>query len=207
MRIGLNVPDELLTRLEPLKPSVNVSQICREAIEAYVDSYERASNRLEDDGTIEEAERIWAEEESLIVDWEELGYVDAKEWVKRANLQDLENLFHNLGVSKRKNREPFIPFWRYIPDTKDFGHRRGEHTEWFIRQIELGDPGNPYTSAEREYTRGWLAYVTAVWQQVDQLRRAHAREMFDRRESRPQPEVPQHLAQPVCNSKSSNGTD
>ena len=194
MRIGLNVPDELLTRLEPLKPSINVSQICREAIEAYVDSYERASNRLEDDRTIEEAERIWAQEKSRTVDWEELGYVDAKEWVERAELEDLENLFHNLGVAKRKNREPFIPFWRYIPDTKDFGDRRGEHAEWFIGKLELG---NPYTSAEREYTRAWLAYMTAVWQQVDQLRRTHARAMVGRRESRPQPEVPQHLAQTV----------
>ena len=75
MRIGLNIPDDLLTRLEPLKPSINVSQICREAIEAYVDSYERASMKIEEDGTLEEAERIWRQEESRVVDWEELGNV------------------------------------------------------------------------------------------------------------------------------------
>ena len=118
MRIGLNIPDDLLTRLEPLKPSINVSQVCREAIEAYVDSYERASMMIENDGTLQEAERIWRQEESRTIDWEELGYVDGKAWVERAELEDLENLFHNLGVAKRKNREPFIPFWRYIPGTK-----------------------------------------------------------------------------------------
>ena len=206
MRIGINVPDELLTQLEPLKPSVNVSQICREAIKAYADSYQGAANRVEGDGTIEQAERIWEQEESRFVDWDELGYVDAKDWVERADLEDLENLFHNLGVAKRKNREPFIPFWRYIPGTKDFGHRRGEHREWFIRQIELGEPGNPFVSAEREYTRGWLTYVTAVWQQVDRLRRTHAKEMVDHRESRPQPEVPHHLSQPSACATRGNGT-
>ena len=193
MRIGLNIPDDLLARLEPLKPSINVSQICREAIEAYVDSYERASMKMEDDGVLEEAERIWRQEESRIVDWEELGYVDGKTWIERAELEDLENLFHNLGVAKRKNREPFIPFWRYIPDTKDFGHRRGEHAEWFIWQCELDETGNPYIRAEREYTRGWLAYVTAVWQQLGQRRRVRAKEMVDQRKSRPQPEVPARL--------------
>ena len=193
MRIGLNIPDDLLTRLEPLKPSINVSQICREAIEAYVDCYERASARIEDDGTLEEAVRIWRQEESRVVDWEELGCIDGKTWVEKAELEDLENLFHNLRVTKRKNREPFIPFWRYISDTKDFGHRRGEHTEWFIWQCELDETGNPYTRAEREYTRGWLTYVTVVWQQVDRRRRAHARKMVDQRNFRPQPEVPARL--------------
>ena len=193
MRIGLNVPDDLLTRLEPLKPSINVSQICREAIEAYVDCYERASARIVDDGTLEEAERIWRQEESRVVDWEELGYVDGKAWIEKAELKDLENLFHNLSVAKRKNREPFIPFWRYIPDTRDFGHRRGEHAEWFIWRCELDETGNPYITAESEYTRGWLAYVTAVWQQVDKRRRAHAKEMVDQRKSRMQPEVPARL--------------
>ena len=200
MRIGLNIPDELLARLEPLKPSINVSQICREAIEAYVDSYERASMKIEDDGALHEAERIWRQHESKTVDWEELGYVDGKAWVERAELEDLENLFHNLGVAKRKNREPFIPFWRYIPDTKDFGHRRGEHAEWFIWQGELDETGNPYIRAEKEYTRGWLAYVTAVWQQVDQWRRAHTKEMVDQRESRAQPEVPERLVSRVRDS-------
>ena len=200
MRIGLNIPDELLTRLEPLKPSINVSQICREAIEAYADYYERASMMIEVDRTFHEAERIWHQEESRTVDWEELGYADAKAWVEKAELEDLENLFHNLGVARRKNREPFIPFWRYIPGTKDFGHRRGEHSEWFIWQTELDEAVNPYTSAEREYTKAWLAYVTAVWQQVDQRRQAHAKVMLDQRESRPQPEFPQHLVPTVRDS-------
>ena len=200
MRIGLNVPDDLLTRLEPLKPSINVSQICREAIEVYVDCYERAAMRIEEDGTLQEAERIWHQEESRTVDWQELGYIDAKGWVERAELEDLENLFHNLGVAKWKNREPFIPFWRHIPGTKDFGHRRGEHTGWFIWQYELDEAVNPYVSAERQYTKAWLAFVTAVWQQVDRRRRAHARAKVEQRESCPQPEVPQHLVPTVHDS-------
>ena len=42
MRIGINIPNDLHRRLEPLKQYVNVSQICREAIEDRIRCYERA---------------------------------------------------------------------------------------------------------------------------------------------------------------------
>ena len=114
-------------------------------------------------------------------------------WQRLMLLSDLRN-----AIAHTNGR--LDPFWRYIPGTKDFGHQRGEHAEWFIWQCGLDETGNPYIRAEREYTRGWLAYVTAAWQQVDQRRRARAKEMVDQRESRLQPEVPQHLVPTVRDS-------
>ena len=42
MRLGINIPYDLHQRLMPLKQYVNVSQICRQAIEDRVRCYEKA---------------------------------------------------------------------------------------------------------------------------------------------------------------------
>ena len=58
MRIGVNIPDDLYQRMKHIKHTVNVSQVCREAIEAYVEDYERARARLESDGADEMVKRL-----------------------------------------------------------------------------------------------------------------------------------------------------
>ena len=45
MRLGINVPDELLRRVKEIRPRVNVSQVCRQALERYVDIAEQAKRR------------------------------------------------------------------------------------------------------------------------------------------------------------------
>jgi hypothetical protein len=50
MRIGINIRNELMRRLEPLKPALNISQVCREALAAKAESYERMVAGLDDDG-------------------------------------------------------------------------------------------------------------------------------------------------------------
>ena len=164
MRIGINVPNELLKRMEPLKRMTNVSQICRDAIEAWVDSYERAKERAGRDGMEDVALRLRKQLESYEVDWEALGHEDAKIWAQMATLENFEHLFHNVRVAKRQGRLPGLWCAPILPGTKDYHERQGEHSEWFGRQIELDEYGpNPYLKSEEEYTRGWLAYLTAVW--------------------------------------------
>ena len=85
MRIGVNIPDDLYQRMKHIKHTVNVSQVCREAIEAYVEDYERARARLESDGADEVVKRLSGEEEHRTVDWEELGWKDARDWVERVD--------------------------------------------------------------------------------------------------------------------------
>ena len=42
MRVGINVPDELLRRVKEIRPQVNVSQVCRQALERCVEIAEMA---------------------------------------------------------------------------------------------------------------------------------------------------------------------
>ena len=72
MRVGINIPNALYERLRPLRQTVNLSQVCREAIESYVEDYERAAVRVEADAPEQVVSRISDEETSLAaVAWEE----------------------------------------------------------------------------------------------------------------------------------------
>ena len=53
MRIGINVPDELLKELKQVRPEVNVSQVCREALANRVEVARRAADRAIGDGVDE----------------------------------------------------------------------------------------------------------------------------------------------------------
>ena len=168
MRIGINVPNDLLKRIAPFKDVTNISQICRDAIQTYVEAYERAKSQANEDGTQEVADRLWREYKGQEVNWEALGYEDAKLWVQLASLQDFTDLFHNLKIDEREGKSPpsFIPVGRYIPGTKTHWDHQDEYKEWFIRQIELDVKTNPYLEAGSRYNHAWLCYVTAVWQMV-----------------------------------------
>ncbi len=195
MRIGINVPDELLQRLEPLKQVTNVSQICRDAIKGHVEAYELANERVTRDGMDEVADRLWREDREQTVDWEALGHEDAKMWVQLATLKDFEDLFHNLKVLKRQGRTPYIIVARYIPGTRTIWDRRNEHKEWFYRRYELDEKTNFHVQTEADYTRGWLSYVNAVWQTV--RGRVAADSMSDHAaldRERSKVELPAHLA-------------
>lgn len=167
MRIGINVPNELLAKLRPMKEWTNASEICRSALADYVSAYERAAGQAEQDGMRKIANSLAAEQAALEVDWEALAYEDAKQWLELATLKDLENLFHNLEVSRRLGRTDFILFGRWIPGTKSFMDHWGEHREWFYRQIELDESINHHQIAETAYNRAWLFYVRSVWQMVN----------------------------------------
>jgi len=167
MRIGINVPNDLLKRMEPLKKITNVSQVCRDAIQAWVDMYERAKERASQDGMEKIAFRLRQEFESYKVDWESLGHEDAKLWAQIATLKEFEHLFHNVGVAKRKGRIPGLWCAPILSGTRDYPERQHEHKEWFARQIELDeDAPNPYLRAEEDYEKGWISYLTAVWDMV-----------------------------------------
>ncbi len=204
MRIGINIPNDLMKRLEPLKPELNISQICREALEAKAASHERMLARL-DDGEIQEAiEMVWEQEKEFLsvieVDWKALGYEDAESWTKAANLEDWEHLHHRQDVIQKQNR----PVWEVPPPTpsgvKDFAERRRELHQ---RMQRLGDHfldwlcdergGIDYATAEREYMTAWLEYTGAVWKLVCQRREEHYRRLLAERKAPPQPRVPAHL--------------
>ncbi|OGO23674.1 MAG: hypothetical protein A2Z28_05880 [Chloroflexi bacterium RBG_16_51_9] len=174
MRVGINISNELMERFQPLKGTFNLSRICREAIMSYIEGYEKATNQAESDGMQAIAGKLASEYlMKTILDWESIGRNDAKILAQLATLDDLEGFFYNLKVHKKLGNPhepgPFL-FPRIIPEAPEFESHIQEREKWFERQIELDESVSPYIEARKDYTRGWLSYLTVVWQMVkDQI--------------------------------------
>jgi hypothetical protein len=200
MRIGINVPDDLYERMEPLRRNrvTNVSQVCRDAIKAHVEAYERALARAKEDGMDSVAERLGNRLVPQELDWELLGIEDAKVWVQLAKVEDFEYLLHRLEVFERQGRSPYeVPIPR-VQGAKFFEARSYEHEEWFDRQAEADEERNPYVEAKLVYQRGKISCILAVWNMAKEIakRKSNAEAIArkrSRREARSQIEVPDHL--------------
>lgn len=198
MRIGINVPDDLLKRLEPLKTVTNVSKICRDAIKAHVEAYERAMTRAKEDGMNAIAERLGNMLVPQEVDWELLGIEDAKMWVQLAKLEDFEDLLDRLEAFGGAGRAPYDVPIPSVQGVKRFEERSYDYDKWFDRQIEADPSGNPYIEAKLIYQRGKVSYILAVWNMAMEIAKERykiesiAREKA-RREARNQIKVPDHL--------------
>ena len=154
MRIGINLPDELLKKLEPIKSITNVSQICRQAIRERVEAFQRATDRAQSDGMDTAAARLITEHVNQYVDWEALALEDAKLWVQLASLEDFDDLFHNLKIKEGMGRsDNWIPASRHLEGTKIFLDRQIEQKDWLYRQVRLDNTADHIQAAETIYTR------------------------------------------------------
>lgn len=196
MRIGINIPNDLYERFKPLRGTYNLSQVCRDAIKSRIESYEKAREQASSDGMQDLANRFWQEySKKTILDWEAIGRENAKKWAEAATLEDFEDLFHNISVHKRKGHEPeeFLGGWRIAPDNR-YEVAQQQHEDWFARMSELDLPTNYYILAKQEYNKGWVSYLTAVWQMLREKIEADAtaREKA-RQQGTPKPELPANL--------------
>jgi hypothetical protein len=196
MRIGINVPDDLLERFKPLKATYNLSQVCRDAIKSRIESYEKAREQVNNDGMEAIASRFWQEySKKTILDWEAIGRENARKWAEGASLEDFEDLFHNISVHKRKGLEPgeFLGGWRIAPENR-FEVAQQKHENWFVRQFDLDETTNHYALAKQDYNRGWVSYLTAVWQMLrEKIEADAAARMKARKQGIPKPEIPANL--------------
>ena len=170
VRIGINIPNELMKRLEPLKPELNISQVCREALAAKAESYEQMIAGLDNEHIQSAVSAVWEQEREywavIEVNWEALGYEDAAAWVRAAKWEDWKHLHHIQDVIRNQER----PSWDFPPPglegVKDFRERSGEFQ---IRVLRQGDDfldwfyeehgGIDYAVAQREYMTAWLSYT------------------------------------------------
>ena len=208
MRLGINIPNDLHRRLVPLKQYVNVSQICREAIEGRIRPYEKALASRSNESVARAIERVWEEElrmrEIVEVDWGMLGYEDAKSWIEKAQLQDWEHLHHREEVIERQGR----PLWDFPPPhiegVKSFHERIVELSDRIRKQDDrfldwLYDEygGIDRSAAEREYMLAWLAHTDSAWDLFREMRGRYLEERLSHRSeagsSRPAPTVPKAL--------------
>jgi hypothetical protein len=207
MRIGVNIPNELIRRLEPLKPDLNISQVCREALMAKAEKYERMKAGLVDDETNAVVDGLWERESEFLAaidfDWEMLGYQDAVAWVKAASWDDWDSLLEELHFCKERN----WPEWDIVPPMIDGvkwinSHEwelynrteqvRQRHRRLYLRLLRWSAEID-HKAINREYMTAWINHVKAVWELVRQRETQRIEQSIADRGKPPEPELPEHL--------------
>ena len=189
MRIGVNIPDELLKRFDPLRSQVNISQVCREAIQAMAEKYERNIARLDEDETQRSMQIIGQQESEWMriveVDWEQMGYDDAVDWVRAAEWEDWQlrqrvlEVISRQGQSDWRIQRPLLGEKRRL--AKVFDDRLTEYLDKIGEQsdefLDWRYDNNLYINvqiAERVYERAWSAYVQAAWDKIQRMKDEHS---------------------------------
>ena len=150
-RISISIPDKLMAKLEPMKDGLNISQLCREALERRVAAFERASGHegLDLNGLVERLRDERSIEESKFQD---LGKDNAGRWLNSVSFLDLKSVAETSSSSSMpKYKLPRAAF-----------------------KIMKQDMAEAKVSCENgqavAYKTAWLDYVRSVWAQVgDQI--------------------------------------
>ena len=196
MRIGINVPNGLLDRVKQIRPEVNVSQVCREALEQNVALavVDKLNNQLA-------RSRHTIADCPAEPDWEGIALEDARQWVKAVNAEEWERFIENWDryIDEGESVTRIVAYGRIVKDVKGYHDRMEEHKEWFDAQDRalVSSAANPWARANYEYCRAWLGYVSEVRRKLEQLHREeYDRVMAERASilrSRPVPEAPLQL--------------
>ena len=204
MRIGINVPNELLQQVKQIRPSVNISQVCRESLEHRVEAAQRATAQAVSDGAEKQAARLACSIPAPPIepDWETYALEDAREWVNAVTPEKWEQFTYQSDFLRRQGRDEaeMVDIWSRM-EKKGLRFHLWEHQDWFISQyaaqFQSGISSDPHYKATNEYTRAWLGYVN----EVRRLLERHHKEKYDRmmaeqaeyRRSLPGPELPPQL--------------
>ena len=202
MRIGINVPSELLKQVKEISPAVNVSQVCREALKQRVEVAQRAAAQAARDGANEHVERLnrSVAKPPIEPDWEALALADARAWVSTVKPEHWEMFFDEADFFRRTGRDEMELVSFYQDGGGVWSHMREhmrENEEWYELDFEYGTTSNLREKATREYGRAWLGYVYEVRRLLEKRRKdEYDRVMAERaeqRRSRPAPELPSQL--------------
>ena len=205
MRIGINVPNELLKQVKQLSPEVNVSQVCREALQHRVEVTQRAAAQAISDGVDEHVERLdqSVARPPMEPDWEAYALDDARIWASTVTPELWERFVYQADFLRKEGRDEIemVDIWSSGKGVEGFSRRLHDNREWFIAQHELdfesGVNRNLHEKAKREYGRAWLGYVHEVRRLLEKRRKEeYDRVMAERaeyRRSRPKPELPAEL--------------
>ena len=207
MRLGISIPNELHRRLEPLKQYINVSQICREAIEERMGCYERALASRSDQDIVSAMEEAWKEElkmrDIVDVDWGRLGREDARLWVTAARLRDWNYLHHRQDIIEKQGRPRWDVPTPPVEGADAFDDRWFELQGRILEQDEhfhdwLNERGGlDGGAAQREYMSVWLAYTDSAWNLIREKRKHHleerSRQRLEAQEKDQDPTVPEEL--------------
>ena len=203
MRIGINISSGLHGRLKAIREPINVSEVCRDAIETVVLGHEGLATRVEEDdlGDVVAAFADDGEQWSDI-DWREHGWTDARDWFKRVDREEYERFVYYREFYLRTPRSPeeiltLVRSVRPLEGVPGFYDRFEQHRdlrekEW-DRLDQWGLDGDPRGDAERDYNTAWLGYFNAVHKLIENTKKQRAEERLRNRAQMPQPELPEHL--------------
>ncbi len=148
-RVSISLPDELMTRLEPLKKGINVSQVCREALERRIAIFEQATvENGADLDTVGLIDRLREERALVESKVEDLGRRNAAAWLATASYLELKSVLEEQATGDiTKYRLPKTAFRAAKVD---------------LRETVGGFNGLPAVA----YKTAWLDYVKAIWDRV-----------------------------------------
>ena len=148
-RISISLPDSLMASLEPLKDGINISQLCRDALEQRVAAYHRAASHNGNDLDLDTlVQRLRGERDLFGGKFEQLGKDNAAAWLSTAPYLEIQNgATHNHTNGMHKYKLPRTAFNVMKRD---------------MQEVKLGCDG-PQAVV---YKTAWLDYVKAVWSQV-----------------------------------------
>ncbi len=205
MRIGINISNGLHRRLKAIGEPINVSKVCRDAIESKVLEHEMSAARVdEDDLSAVITEFADEGEQWSDIDWREYGWTDARDWFKKVTSEQYERFVYEKEVYLKTPRSPeeILTLARWTPPVEgvlNFHDRFVQHQDLldldkeYDRLDRLGLGGYPRGNAENEYNAAWLAYFNAVHKLIEDQRKQRAEEKFRNRAQMPRPDLPEHL--------------
>ncbi|MCY4625567.1 MAG: hypothetical protein OXC99_11285 [Chloroflexi bacterium] len=205
MRIGINVPNELLKQVKEAFPSVNVSQFFREALQDRIKEEQRVKERVRTDSMDAPIGRL--EQETGMPpepDWEGLAWDDAATWVRNVTPEDWSDCVEDMDALREEGNplDLYVGVWSLQNGSIGFV---GHLTDYEAQLTKAVAPRSLVSSArhdawdrgQREYRRAWLGYIYEVRRLIEQRRK----ERYERikaeydaalRASR-EPEAPEHL--------------
>lgn len=153
-RTTISLPDDLVTRLEPLKDRIIVSEICRTALEAKVVTYERVQDALSEEDTMERLVKRLQATRAEESEWSHnLGREHGLSWaMDEASYGDLVQWSNpELLRSNFTNEMPF-------PDTSDA-------MGWYESGQEIARDESQFFDHDA-YAKGFLEAAAEVWEKV-----------------------------------------
>ncbi len=207
MRIGINVPNDLLNRVKTLQPQVNISQVCREALENHATGLQRVEDWISYDGEIDEEVCRLAEDYEhwgVEPDWTRLGWDDARGWLKGITSERWTHFLRDWEFLESRGGKPDSSHCHIYSNgagVKNYSDRFLENQGWFNARYFYaslrGHSFSDYEESRKLYEAAWVSYVGEVRRQyladIDAKRRAVFTERTKSWETRPAPKVPPQL--------------
>ena len=204
MRIGVNVPNDLLQQVKKINPPVNVSDVCRKALEEYVNLARRTASQVHSDNVDVKITHLF-QETSLPPepDWVGLALDNAANWVRSVMPEEWNDFVEDVDGMRQKEQpeDLLVGVWTLQYGGKGIMSHLAEYGDLLMRaarpSVRAVLARDAWDRGRREYTRAWLGYVYEVRRLIEQRRKEayeRLRAEYDAAfRARPGPEVPEHL--------------